>query len=756
MFISPLTYKKMYQLIHFSALIHTRLFEARQSCYKPKIRMLIMPIFTCVLLFGCHLALGQVRTTVFGDGQSIEGIVPYYQSNDAIESILLPEVDVEAVLQADREAGIEIPRFAVKISTNFSKADGITKEYAGQTVWKIEFRSAGATALNFEMDDLNLPEEAEMYVFNKAGDMVFGPVDSKVVIDNKFYTDVVKGDEAIIAVIMPTIAFESFTIRIIGVGHCFLTPTVEERDYNSSQLCEIDVNCPVGAGWSGQRDAVALIFKNGSFFCSGALVNDACQDHHSYFLTADHCVAGNNVTNWQFRFNYDSPNPVPSACRGSAPLSWITIYGSTLRANSSASDFALLELSQSLVGYPSIRYAGWNRNNYTPTSGVGIHHPQGDVKKISFTTGTLSISADQGGTGTTHLRLLWGAGLTEGGSSGSPLFDGTAGDWIVGQLHSHDASGDNTCPTVSTTSRYYGRFFSSWAGGGTSSTRLSNWLGAGGAFTDPATVNTIQSANVSGDHGICNTSAHTYTLAYSNPGSTITWTVSSSSLFTTSSGTGNVATLQAVSSRVKGKATLDFSVTTPCGTSFTVSYQIWVGSPDFPIDAIKGDNYLCTNQEGALYLDGNLEAQFATVSWSYYGALASLQATGNLAQYKAASTPGTGIVYATVTNACGTSSPSMYFQVVSCGRGIGKTVNASPNPSGTYVDIEIEEENPEIDYSADKPVLTIYDKFGNTQIQKVMQDKQIRVDVSKLKPDVYFIEAVYNGQRIRSKLIVTR
>ena len=79
-------------------------------------------------------------------------------------------------------------------------------------------------------------------------------------------------------------------------------------------------------------------------------------------------------------------------------------------------------------------------------------------------------------------------GVTEPGSSGSPLYS-QAGRFI-GQLHggpsSCGATGDNL-------SDYYGRFSVSWTGGGTNSTRLSNWLDAGG--TGATTVNGIDSVH---------------------------------------------------------------------------------------------------------------------------------------------------------------------------------------------------------------------------------------------------------------------
>src|SRR5204863_3860682 len=71
----------------------------------------------------------------------------------------------------------------------------------------------------------------------------------------------------------------------------------------------------------------------------------------------------------------------------------------------------------------------------------------------------------------THVHVFWSLGVTEPGSSGSPLFDNN--HRVIGQLH----GGPSACTQSGTNlSDYYGRFFRSWTGGGTNTTRLSNWL----------------------------------------------------------------------------------------------------------------------------------------------------------------------------------------------------------------------------------------------------------------------------------------
>jgi hypothetical protein len=78
--------------------------------------------------------------------------------------------------------------------------------------------------------------------------------------------------------------------------------------------------------------------------------------------------------------------------------------------------------------------------------------------------------------------------VTEPGSSGSPLYS-QAGRFI-GQLH----GGPSACgATGDNLSDYYGRLSVSWTGGGTNSTRVSNWLDPGN--TGVMTVNGIDVAS---------------------------------------------------------------------------------------------------------------------------------------------------------------------------------------------------------------------------------------------------------------------
>jgi Trypsin-like peptidase domain len=341
----------------------------------------------------------------------------------------------------------------------------------GSRLWRLRIECPEAFSINLIYDRFWLPPGAELFLYNEDQSMVLGAFTEQ---NNKpheqFATGLLKGDVCIVEYHEPAgvnrPGIVSIERVVSGYRNLFDSDELKDAlDFGSSGSCNNNVNCPEGALWQSDNNSVALITTSGGFrLCSGALVNNVRQDLKPYLLTANHCL-GSEAT-WVFIFNYESP----TCANINGPTS-MSVSGATLRATNASSDFALLELSEEPPDSYDVYYAGWSAVDIVSTNSVAIHHPSGDIKKISFdnqpsqSTSYLGNTAGNG----SHWRIVqWDDGTTEPGSSGSPLFD--QNHRIIGQLHGGYAS------CASLTSDWYGKVSRSWTGGGTPSTRLRDWL----------------------------------------------------------------------------------------------------------------------------------------------------------------------------------------------------------------------------------------------------------------------------------------
>jgi hypothetical protein len=204
------------------------------------------------------------------------------------------------------------------------------------------------------------------------------------------------------------------------------------------------------------------LLSGGSAFCSGSLVNTTANDCRPYVLTAYHCNAGPSTT---FRFNYERPG-----CESGSAVSNQLSTGASVVASNPGSDFTLLELDDEIPAEFGAFFNGWRRFSQNTVESWAIHHPSGDVKKISYNDDPVVNGLYWG---PSHWRIDdWEVGTTEGGSSGSPLFD--AAGRIIGQLHGGTASCAGGWDE-------YGKLSVSWAGGEAPPDRLRDWLDPLGA-----------------------------------------------------------------------------------------------------------------------------------------------------------------------------------------------------------------------------------------------------------------------------------
>ncbi|NOZ08618.1 MAG: trypsin-like serine protease [FCB group bacterium] len=354
-------------------------------------------------------------------------------------------------------------RYGVEIEVNLDPAAvGLWEDLPdGSRIWRLQIYSPGAYSLGLRFQSFRMPTGGRLFLYNDTYENTAGAFTSENNKDyGEFATAPFPGDRVTLEVDLQP-GSGPLVLTVSSVIHAFEN-VLGDDDYPRSGWCENNVACPEGDPWANEIRAVAKLFL-GPFLCSGTLINNTRQDTTQYLLTAYHCVEDSGSPgSFVFMFNYQA-----TQCYSNYGPTNHTVSGSVLRASSqdiySSPDFALLELSEPIPDSYEAYYAGWSRESTLPQQPVGIHHPDGDIKKISF-------DYDQA----THYNyfkwnVVWDDGVTEPGSSGSALFN--ADHRIVGDLSTGSSSCDNQYGPDQ-----YGKLYRAWDYGETSATRLRDWL----------------------------------------------------------------------------------------------------------------------------------------------------------------------------------------------------------------------------------------------------------------------------------------
>lgn len=243
------------------------------------------------------------------------------------------------------------------------------------------------------------------------------------------------------------------------------------RNVGDAANCELDASC--ADQYATERNAVARMTYVGSdsryYYCTGSLLNNTKLDYTPYFLSANHCIstqasATSLRTDWFFR---------SASCNSFEPSAQTKALqrGATLLYAAVATDTTLMRLNEAAPA--GVTLAGWDARGtaVTGTAIYGLHHPQGDLLKYSegqvqsYRNCSLnggSLICDAGNAQSDFVNVGWSKGITEGGSSGSPIF--VAGR-VVGSL----SGGSSSC-TAKGSSDVYSRFDKTFG------SQIGNWL----------------------------------------------------------------------------------------------------------------------------------------------------------------------------------------------------------------------------------------------------------------------------------------
>ncbi len=399
---------------------------------------------------------------------------------NSIEFIRTPTLDMEVIQAEDAENDQYKEfsyRFGIEHSVNLNIDNhGSWSVENGKNVWRLGVNAPEAKGISFVFNEYDLPKGASLFIYDLERTHFIGSFNQINKQKNGMLaTSLVYGEKVVIELQVSASAdLSEVKLSINQIVHAYrgLNSKFEELKalargpFGNSGGCNININCPEGDDWQIQKKSVAIITSGGGAVCTGALINNTANNGYPYFLTANHCLGG--VGNWVFYFNHES-----STCGGNTGPTNQSVSGASVVASNAGSDFGLLEINNgnAIPSSFNAEWAGWDNTDdlSSATSVTGIHHPSGDVKKICHDEDG-PIKNVQGGAQVWYIGE-WEDGVTEGGSSGSPLFN--QDQRIIGQLYGGGAACQGS--TNNGQPDWYGRLGVSW-NGNSSTTRLRDWL----------------------------------------------------------------------------------------------------------------------------------------------------------------------------------------------------------------------------------------------------------------------------------------
>ena len=382
-----------------------------------------------------QIFLGFIITFQFLSGQQFVKKSPFSLENGVShrsETIQLPYVNHSDLIAEDEYVERGTPyRYGFIHKTSISaKTYGNWQETNdGGLLWQITIESEGAYAIGLEYANIFIPEGGQLHVFSPDYSTVYGAYTSiNNIQERRFSTPLLPGDIAVVEYYQPPGTTQKFSITITEIIHDYrdiMNFSGNGRDWE----CGVNVICETDQAYQGAINSVAFL-DMGGFICSGAMVNNVRQDLTPYFLTAWHCVDGDNPSTFRFYFN-----KMASSCENTWGSAGPYAFSSDLVAHSDGishapgsdspgGDWALLLIDDDIEESWEVFYAGWDMTENYPNISCGVHHPGGTPKKINYDDDTAyGAWWDNASHGLTHWQVNWDEGGSEGGSSGSPIFN---------------------------------------------------------------------------------------------------------------------------------------------------------------------------------------------------------------------------------------------------------------------------------------------------------------------------------------------
>ncbi|WP_310994327.1 trypsin-like serine peptidase [Aequorivita marina] len=648
----------------------------------------------------------------------------------------LPELNLNAIIAQDildEQNGLP-PRFGIPIDVNYDlrNAGVWTILPNNDRIWRLKITCPDAVSINLLYDQFWLPEGAKLHLYTQDKTQMLGAFTSEnnrgtMNDPGKFTTGLLFDEDIILELYEPKNVDDLTVISVDKIVHGYkeLTQLMASTGYGQSGSCQVNVNCPEGQNWQDEKKGVSMILVNGFRVCTGSLVNNTAMDLKPYFLTADHCIGSLDATGdtdasyYSFYWNYES-----NSCSNSSNYIPSSTSGATLKSNNSYSDFALFELTESpLNSNIDVYYNGWDRTSTPGQGGVGIHHPSGDFKKIA--THNMIPIAGQVYNSNSHWRINWvqtqsGYSVTEGGSSGSPLF--TNSKRLIGQLH---GGSNNDCSNPANDPGEYGKFSVSWDAS-SPQRRLKDWLDPNNL--NPQFIDGLDVIEITAQQNlVCANNGTVFTIQNASP--PYSWT-SSSNIIINSPTNGSSVTVQA--NNVNTRAPGFVQVTHGTGSE---TINVWVGKPKFSVlltpDISLPEKFVYVDLINNNYSPNNQE--IATANWQKTGG------NGNLHAFSMFDGMGFGPTHTTwnvdvsvgLTNICGTTTTQ--FVITPPAPPLESVV---PIPNAT-------DEQFSLDFSTlpiDTYYIVVYDHYSNIHYSGESSNTEKTIETLNIPEGLYIVQ----------------
>jgi hypothetical protein len=334
----------------------------------------------------------------------------------------------------DRANGRESPikRVSIEVPVNFNWALGqwhdVPEGAGGGRLWVLDVVSPTAWGVRTHFSNFDLPQGVQMTVYapndldsapwpyEAKGRRGAGEFWARTAFSNTARVEVYVPRNVIIDEARPMFSIDKIHHWYINMS------TGTPSAFQTNEIgCHRDVSCE--PGWANPAAGVCRLYFNGGL-CSASILNTFASDWTPYLYTAAHCfntqaTADALETYWFYQ---------TASCNGAAPAIPSGINradDATLISTGGVADHTFVMIEGAIRR--DLWWQGWDPNPVgNGTTAVGIHHPDGSYKRFSSSTVTSpNLSCNIAGIGA-GIRGNWNVGVTEPGSSGSPMFDGAA------------------------------------------------------------------------------------------------------------------------------------------------------------------------------------------------------------------------------------------------------------------------------------------------------------------------------------------